>query len=158
MISNLPLGITVSLHRLLDLLVPPPHILKDSPTDKLPKAGPVEVPLGLGYLRNLFIASDIIDEPLNKTLRSKNALSLNFLPKRLPPHPLPHKPPVLLLHRPSKLMEDPVCAQAGMGLSPTFCSPITAPLPSLRILDRSRPHGVKDDISACLKQITILLN
>jgi len=45
MIRNLPLRITVSLHRLFDPLVPVAHILKDARTKELPKAGPVAIAL-----------------------------------------------------------------------------------------------------------------
>ena len=62
MIGNLPLGITVFLHRLFDSLIPPPHILKNSSTVELPKTRPLVIPLSLGYLRNTFMTSDIIDE------------------------------------------------------------------------------------------------
>ena len=47
MISNLPLGISVSLQRLLDPLVSLTQILEDPAAEELLKAGPIEIPLSL---------------------------------------------------------------------------------------------------------------
>ena len=96
MVGNLPLCITILLDRLFNLLVPLIHIPKNPPDKELVKAGSIEEALSLGNFRDGFMAFDVINEPLNKVLCTKDTLCLNLLPERSPLYSTSHKTPCIL--------------------------------------------------------------
>ena len=161
MVSDLFLRVSVLSEGFIDGLVPFLFVTNYFLGKQRPQSRPVQEPLALGNLANIFVTFDVADEFVQKVFFAQENLPFHITPDRLLSNAFEDETTVLF-RRPTslcpKLCQNPVRRETGMRIFNAGGGPVTARRPVFGILYDARTHGVQHDIPADLEKMGILLN
>ena len=161
MIGNRTLRVPIFLNSLGYFLVPLPFVSKYTLFEYFFKVRSIGKPLALGYLGNVLMPSEVINEVVNKIVFAEDGLALNLCPDGLFVDPPFYKLAILFLRlssRSAELAEYPLCGEAGVRLFFACCSPIAGPRPVLGSFYHSGAKGIKNHVTADLQKMRVFLD
>ncbi len=161
MVGDCALSVPVLLNGLGNFSVSLTFVVHYTPVEYFFKCRSIGISLALGYLGNIFVSIDVINEAVNKIIFSEDGLALNLIPDGPLANSSFDKLVVFFLCLRScsaELSEYPVCGEAGVGRFFPCCGPVAGPSPVFGVFDHLGAYGVKNHVSAYFKEVRVLLN
>jgi hypothetical protein len=161
MVGDCALSVPILLNSLGNFSLSLTLVVQYTPVEYFFKCRSIGISLALGYLRDIFVSIEVINEAVNKIIFSEDGLALNLIPDG----PLANSPFDKLLifflclrSCSAELSEYPVRGEAGVGRFFPCCGPVAGPSPVFGVFDHLGAYGVKNHVSAYFKEVCVLLD